>query len=385
MSRAFTLVELLVVMLIIAVLMSLLFPVLSRAQERARATSCLANQRHMAAAIMGVVQDHSETFPKLPTVWQDINLDAKSMQCPSASHNIITSYVYNSYLSGVALGQVTFPLDEMVTADGFHAAAKPPITYDSGAYSYQDIIPRHSFQPIISYVDGHVQSTPILPYKLGMCLNLKTSAPGSIVKDAGNAVSSWGDQSAQVNNATQTTAANCPTFVPNALAGQAVLRFGPTGRLDTNVLIHNARPRLLIAVLRFPNTSVGDVFTSGNPTGNGNAAWNLSNSFSTNGQLMLNHGSGGTSMQTKITSADYMNLPIIVSVNYDGTTESIYVNGKMTNSAAIGLSTAATPLSFPFAGGDLAAVTLYDANVPSRVREQLENDYGTLYHIAVSH
>lgn len=62
--RGFTLIELLVVIAIIAILAAILFPVFAQAREKARAISCLSNEKQINLAILMYSQDYDETYPE---------------------------------------------------------------------------------------------------------------------------------------------------------------------------------------------------------------------------------------------------------------------------------------------------------------------------------
>jgi len=59
----FTLIELLVVIAIIAILAAILFPVFAQARDKARASSCLSNQKQIGLAMMQYVQDYDGSWP----------------------------------------------------------------------------------------------------------------------------------------------------------------------------------------------------------------------------------------------------------------------------------------------------------------------------------
>ncbi len=63
MRKAFTLIELLVVVAIVAILAALLFPVFTKARERAKCSHCISNLKQIGAAAQQYLQDWDERYP----------------------------------------------------------------------------------------------------------------------------------------------------------------------------------------------------------------------------------------------------------------------------------------------------------------------------------
>jgi len=119
---AFTLVELLVVLAIIALLAALLLPALGRAKESARATVCLSNLHQVGIALQIYVSENNNHLPVMRDVSTDPAVAATNtfpciqkvlaaqlgntnvLRCPADTLQLFehtgSSYAWNSLLNG---------------------------------------------------------------------------------------------------------------------------------------------------------------------------------------------------------------------------------------------------------------------------------------------
>lgn len=188
----FTLVEILVTIGIVVVIAAILLPVLARARDRARTTTCAGNLRQIGLALNMYVKDHNNTHPPSgdPTdncSWVDVVFpyakSEKIFECPSALHGKYvpgckepeegdgyTEYFNGSYVLNLFRNNPTNPIrtyrihnpaDAIWVSEGANRFGFEyvPDTYNLNTASIQtkSFQFRHNRGANNLFVDGHVK------------------------------------------------------------------------------------------------------------------------------------------------------------------------------------------------------------------------------------
>lgn len=97
---AFTLIELLVVIAIIAILASLLLPVLARSKESARRTTCKSNMRQLAILTQAYAGDNNQWYPPHPLEGNGIiDYESKFLNSNAYSYFVTSCQVNSNVLT----------------------------------------------------------------------------------------------------------------------------------------------------------------------------------------------------------------------------------------------------------------------------------------------
>jgi prepilin-type N-terminal cleavage/methylation domain-containing protein len=196
---AFTLIELLVVIAIIAILASLLLPVLARAKEQAKRTQCVNNLRQIVFSCLLYANDNNGSLPfgwyQLPSgmtlSWDQMVLPfgapTNILMCPSETQSATRDYWVNANMNdsvedygdpnqtgvmgaGVTrkLETITRPVDTVAfteirdetAAYALGGVSKPGSGWGWGLWAHEDLFTLrypHLKGQTIAFCDGHIQ------------------------------------------------------------------------------------------------------------------------------------------------------------------------------------------------------------------------------------
>jgi prepilin-type N-terminal cleavage/methylation domain-containing protein len=93
-ERAFTLIELMVVLVIISILAALVLSAMASAREAARRTQCTSNLKQLAVVLEKYRDDHGD-YPRSPLT--DLVRDKEILLCPSDHTKLEPGASYTSY------------------------------------------------------------------------------------------------------------------------------------------------------------------------------------------------------------------------------------------------------------------------------------------------
>mgnify|MGYP002623717797 FL=1 len=151
--RAFTLVELLVVITIIGILMALLLPAVQMARSSARNTQCANNQKNLGIALAHYVSKHKRAPSAVTMIGgmgEYLEGQASMNQCPDVENSGDTSYGAN-----LCLDRVLEEPGKIVLSD----AAESVLQWEGLDQAEWDaaIAPRHSGLMNVLFYDGRVE------------------------------------------------------------------------------------------------------------------------------------------------------------------------------------------------------------------------------------
>lgn len=152
--KGYSLAELIIIFIIIAILMTILLPVFYRARVKNQQNTCLDNQRRITMSMLYQAQERGGIMPLSQQVWQRVALPSETLQCPEVKDTVKNAYVYNNLVSGLPLADVSDASATPIIADGQHLS-KTNGEYTNIAYSDSDLVARHDKATIVGYLDGH--------------------------------------------------------------------------------------------------------------------------------------------------------------------------------------------------------------------------------------
>lgn len=175
MKSAFTLLEVVLILGIMAVLATMLMPLVNRARLNAQRTSCQSNLKQISLGVSQYTRDYDETYPLAYTDFDGVEgynpatdkgwaeslgpylKNARLFSCPTEPESNIESPLTTDYwmaapMTGTRFAQVAKPTWTVLSGDGIQSSAAMLVTH--GAIAYRGDAPSLKYNGEIWDVTG---------------------------------------------------------------------------------------------------------------------------------------------------------------------------------------------------------------------------------------
>lgn len=134
---------------------AILFPVFSKARQKAQQASCMSNIKQINLSMLMYSQDHDGKLPAL-NKWNDFADSPRTLICPSADSRELPSYAMNAKVDGISLNSIKTPDEFVLIFDS------EPGRNRFGGPELLPLKPRHSGGDNFGFADGHAKFVPNL-------------------------------------------------------------------------------------------------------------------------------------------------------------------------------------------------------------------------------
>ncbi|BCM91548.1 hypothetical protein IAD21_03423 [Abditibacteriota bacterium] len=189
MKRAFTLIEVLIVVVVIALIAAFLWPIFARPDRGGRRSSCQSNLKQIGLGFLQYVQDYDERLPPArvtsATGWSDVittyTKSTQLFQCPSGpstTTSFSSDYFYNRRLARVTMDKINVAGLTVMAGEGednaptWNSWAGMPADADTNTDSP---VQRHKGFANYLFTDGHVKA--LIPTRVSSTFAAPTSRP----------------------------------------------------------------------------------------------------------------------------------------------------------------------------------------------------------------
>lgn len=145
---AFSLIEMLVVIVVVSILAGILLPVMGNARRKAQRVQCMTNQHQIALITTAYTNDHDGVLPQASRAWMELKIPPKALRCPEGDASSDNNYGFNGWISGRMMTEFDDTSRVVLLADSE--------TDDHIITSWDDVARRHRDGALYAYADGHV-------------------------------------------------------------------------------------------------------------------------------------------------------------------------------------------------------------------------------------